>query len=256
MEEKTGSQNRKFPFMQGMSKQEKLLPTFPHGSSINEAGSSLLTVKPPREAQQDRMFELLPEKSLELVGERRARFGQISERVVEGLIPDYVPIGGGGIYDVVYDGSWDNHFVEVKNVRRGSSIPLYISRMEKDAQVERQGHKVVYVITIHNCKSPDTLSKAWTQMSKTVKEVLLVPSSIIRELCVGKRLHKVVTRKPDSRIGYEREGYCRGYQLLKVSEIKELDFLARPYHYRSTINGLPFSVKLFKSSSLKRSLTK
>ena len=212
-----------------------------------------LTVKEADSCVQGRLFELLPDKEFSGVGERRARFGKIAERMAEALFP-ITPIRNTGNYDVVFDAAWGSTFIEVKNVRMGSSIPIYRWRSHKDMQVVGSGREVVYLVTMHRCKSPDTLGDAWTQMASTVRDVYAIPASAIAEAVKGSKVYKVVKENPGSRTGYERKGYCDGYQLLKTSEIMNMPLLATAPRLRAEVNGLTLSVKYRRHSHLRGKL--
>lgn len=210
-----------------------------------------MRIKPPPRRKQPLLFDVTPDKPLLREGEKRARFGRLAEKLIY-CSTGTIEIGSSGLYDAVYDGFWDDSYVEIKNVKKGSQIPLYLSRIEKDRAVVNSGKKLTYLIVIHSCFGVDSLSGAISSMASTVKQVIAAPFEVIESLLKGKSVKKVVKEVKGSRVGYQRKGYCRGYRLLSVSEILKQPMLATSHKHYGRMHDCPVEYKLLRHSSLSR----
>ena len=213
----------------------------------------MLRIKQPPESSQTLLFDLPPNKDIDKLGELRARSGSVAESIVDKLT-DAVDIINSGNYDVVYDFFWSNNFIEVKSVRSGSSIPLYLCRMDKDREVEEMGNSLCYLIVIHKCSGVCSLQELWKQMSLTVSDMYLVPSSVVRSLVRDLKLNKAPEFKSNNGVGYNRSGYDRGYKLLPTSLILNQPMMSSVKKVTGNIYGNDFSINIHRHKNLNRKL--
>lgn len=115
------------------------------------------------------------------------------------------PCGG---YDVCFDGRRDSTFYEVKSVRRGSKVPLYTWRLEKD---ELAGVPLLYVFVVHKIKGARSVSEVWDGFEQGV-EVWLLDRAHVKALATGLQRHTIDLKSTASgdRNGYQRKGYRHG----------------------------------------------
>lgn len=216
-------------------------------SSDPMGGRKDLTVKRAGDFQPS-LFETLPDKPLTGPGERRSRMGAIAEQIVCAALP-VVPIAGGGAHDIVFDAEWGRSLVEIKNVRRSSSIPIYKWRRGKDRAAMRD-HDLIYLVCVHSCRDTGgTLSDLWRAMAEHLEDVYVLPASRIHEGCRGKPYSNLYRHQGGGYAGYRREGYRKGYQLLPVKWIRSQEYLGHRIA-SGEINGLKVSFRVHRHADL------
>lgn len=198
-----------------------------------------MLVKPPPAAVQRSLFDILPDKPLTTPGESRARYGRIAEEIACGVLGlDDIP--NSGSHGCVFDAWGHGHYVEVKSCRETSSVPLYTWRQQKD---KASGVPLAYALVIHRCGKCVTLGDAWRSMVSTVKTILVLPAAVMHRLTEGQPVHQLVAAVAGSRMGYERAGYCSGYQLVSIRSVLDEPF-SLPFRRETAIHGLTVSASV------------
>jgi hypothetical protein len=153
-------------------------------------------------------------------GRIRAHAGAIVEKwVCQFLGAEEIPTDGRA--DICPDGKHGDFYLEIKSVAQGSCVPVYLSRREKEERFVRLGHKLLYVLAIHDRGNViDLKGRDQISMNDLREAVLgritrlLVVSH--RSVCRVAKGQKVVgiRSKMGSKAGYDRLDYARGYQLV------------------------------------------
>lgn len=192
------------------------------------------------------LFDLMPDKPLTTPGESRTRYGRVVEEIAEALL-DLHDIPNSGSHEIVYDAFGHGHFCEIKSIRHGSKLPLYEWRMEKD---KKCGAPLVYVIVIHRCTKAGTLGEVWQKMADTIKDILVLPVSVMHRLAEAEPLQRILSEsKGPQRVGYSRKGYCDGYHNVPLSKMRAEDFHS-PVSRSCSVYELPVSANIHFHASL------
>lgn len=185
----------------------------------------------------------------EIVGPGRARTfsGAAMEEVIIKLF-NLTPGRTVGTQAVCPDAyTVDDRPAEIKSLKRGSALPIYEWRAEKDHA------DTVYFIGIHSRPPARTVREIWEGMATSLRQVLIIPGSAVYELARGYPLRKIKMTATASgeRNGYQRAGYRDGYRSIParvlLAEVEPL-----PFEVSTMLHGLHFAVRphVFKSGSL------
>lgn len=197
-----------------------------------------MTCKPPPAATQPLLFDLMPDKPLRTPGESRTRYGRVVEEIACALL-GLQDIPNSGDFQCVYDAYGLGSYCEIKSVRAGSKIPLYEWRRFKDAE---SGVDPIYVILVHRCTSCKTLGEVWGQMTRTIRDVYVLPSREMSRLACLQPLTRILeTTSGKQRQGYSRKGYSDGYRNVPINGVHGIASreFAPPVNHECVIYGLP-----------------
>jgi len=197
-----------------------------------------VTIKPPPTHWQPNLLDVVPDKRIEHPGEARTRYGQVVEQIVTGLL-GLTDIPNSGSHDIVFDAHHkpSQTFVEIKSLRRGSSLPIYEWRRAKDRDC---GVPLVYVVAIHNCTKTETIADIWRKMAGTIGTLLVLPHWLIDLEARQQPLRQLVKEEPNTRMGYKRKGYCDGYRNIPQVNLSKRTF-QDPVKVSSTVCGFECS---------------
>ncbi len=170
--------------------------------------SGSLTVKEPPTHTQQLLLDVPPKKEFDTPAEARARYGRAVEEIVTDMF-SLCPIPNSGSADIVYDAHGRGTYCEIKSLHHSSALPIYEWRRAKD---RRSGKKLVYIVAIHRVRCAGGVFRAWEQLSETLDTVLVLPFHIIDKLAPRFKLRQLVVQDDESRVGYKRKGYCKGYR--------------------------------------------
>ena len=205
-----------------------------------------LTVKPPPDAYQPWLLDVIPDKPLNKNGEARTRYGRIVERIAIELL-GLIDIPNSGSHDAVFDAWGHGTYCEIKSVRTKNKCPIYEWRREKD---EQAGVPLVYIFVTHSCKGAKTLREAWERMCDTIDNIYIVPASVVNDMVEGETLRQIVEEEKGGRMGYRRKGYCEGYRNISWSKIAAIGC-----GKAAQVEGEIYDLKLSAQVHVHRSLT-
>lgn len=60
------------------------------------------------------------------------------------------------------------------------------------------------------------------KMAESLDTIAAVDADTVDNLCAGLELRQPVKQNPNSRMGYERAGYCEGYKNISVKTVKSI----------------------------------
>lgn len=149
----------------------------------------------------------------------RTLYGSLCERIAsEALGLRRLKISGN--FDACYDAQGDaGKLFEVKSVKRSGACPIWIWRMNKDKDVAAAGHDVSYAFVTHNFSGAESSEQLWHGLSKTVKEIFVVPLGVMAELHKDAPFGGMKLGLGGS--GYDREGYRDGYRRVSVKTLRQ-----------------------------------
>lgn len=172
-----------------------------------------------RASKQITLLELEPTIAATSNASARNAYGQAAQEIVcaaLGLQP--IPINGN--YPVCFDAEKDNHFYEIKSVKRGCKVVCYKWRLDK----ERPFHDILdYAILVHRVRKARE-NIMWRLLEGA--EILVIKSHVLHSLArqcplnTIKRAHlnKLKRGQPHYN-GYTREGYRDGYFNVPVNAL-------------------------------------
>ena len=191
-------------------------------------------------------FLFLPKYSGEILsqGEARVRMGLRIESLVCSLL-GLTPIPINGQYDVNFDAghySKENEtFFEIKSVKAGGKSPIYLFRLEKELEAQKQtGCPVYYLFCTHKVKAVISQEAITLGLLKGDINIYAVPLDMVNKM--SKNLH-VRKMKRDTPSGYNRKGYCEGYINFPVKDLAKIcDYT---FYLSTQINGEQKSITVY-----------
>jgi hypothetical protein len=149
----------------------------------------------------------------------RTAYGSSAQEIVCAAL-NLRPIPINGNCEVCFDAENDEHFFEIKSVRRGGKLVLYDFRMKKESAT---GVSLWYAILIHRLKGER--ANVLQAMIDCKPEILLVESRLVHHVAFASPLFHIKTQHQPRRNypgynGYTRAGYNEGYRNVPVNCLK------------------------------------
>jgi hypothetical protein len=203
-----------------------------------------MTIKPAPSFVQPWLLDVPPDKTFGTNGAARTHYGAVVQQSVCALL-GLVEIRNSGNYDVVFDAAcpYTKRFFEIKSVHYANKAPIYCWRREKETAT---GLDPLYAFCLHHVRGARSMSECWQALTRDFSlAVVVLPLSEVNRLCDPLEVRQVVKERPGSRMGYERKGYCEGYQNLPVRAILDAVHTVPKVHREVEVHGFPLSASLF-----------
>lgn len=192
---------------------------------------------------QPLLFDVPQDKEFGTNGAARTHYGNTVQALVCDLL-GLTEIPNSGNYDAVFDAQCPrtSRFFEIKSVHATNKIPLYVWRTIKDRE---SGVEPIYLFAVHRVRGAKNFPELRAALAKTFTAIYAVDSAAVEAAVASEPLRQIVKEVPNTRMGYQRKGYCDGYRNLPVSRvIRELATTCVRQIDR-TVHGEDFKVTLF-----------
>jgi hypothetical protein len=179
-----------------------------------------MRIKPGPQYLQPLLLDVAPDKEFGTNGAARTYYGAVVQEAACCLLGIH-EIQNSGNFDVVFDGAcpYTGMFFEIKSVHQNNKAPLYVWRRQKEAAC---GVPMLYAFVLHRIRGVTSIRKCWEALGLEMRlPIVLLPLHVVDALCEGVEVRQLVKEKRGSRMGYERAGYCEGYQNLSVAAIRQ-----------------------------------
>lgn len=163
---------------------------------------------------QLQLFNLCPSVVIRNNAQARNVYGALAQDVAcTALELQAIPIDGHCA--VCFDAERDGQFFEIKSVHASGKLVIYDWRAEKEAAFLA----LQYVLVVHKARGCKSVSELLASFACYL-EIWQLPATTIHTAAQQCTLRQLVKQSTNSRNGYNRAGYCRGYRNVPLAGLR------------------------------------